>query len=33
MRYLKLYEDFNSNEIKIKDLLEDIVSLDYILFR
>jgi hypothetical protein len=31
MRYLKLYEDFNSNEIKIKDLLEDIVSLDYIL--
>jgi len=31
MRYLKLYEDFNSNEIKIKDLPEDIVSLDYIL--
>jgi len=31
MRYLKLYEDFNSNEIKIKDLLEDIASLDYIL--
>jgi hypothetical protein len=31
MRYLKLYEDFNSNEVKIKDLLEDISSLDYIL--
>jgi hypothetical protein len=31
MRYLKLYEDFNSNEVKIKDLLEDIASLDYIL--
>jgi hypothetical protein len=31
MRYLKLYEDFNSNELKIKDLLEDIASLDYIL--
>jgi len=31
MRYLKLYEDFNSNEAKIKDLLEDIASLDYIL--
>ncbi len=31
MRYLKLYEDFNLNEVKIKDLLEDISSLDYIL--
>jgi hypothetical protein len=31
MRYLKLYEDFNTDKLKIKDLLEDIVSLDYIL--
>jgi hypothetical protein len=31
MRYLKLYEDFNTDKPKIKDLLEDIVSLDYIL--
>jgi len=31
MRYLKLYEDFGKGEIKISDLLEDIVSLDYIL--
>ena len=31
MKYIKLYEDFNSNEVKIKDLLEDIASLDYIL--
>ena len=31
MRYLKLYEDFSSGEIKISDLLEDIASLDYIL--
>ena len=31
MRYLKLYEDFNTNKPKIKDLLEDIAALDYIL--
>ena len=31
MRYLKLYEDFNTDKLKIKDLLEDIVALDYIL--
>ena len=31
MRYLKLYEDFNSDKFKIKDLLEDISALDYIL--
>jgi hypothetical protein len=31
MRYIKLYEDFNSKDIKTKDILEDIVSLDYIL--
>lgn len=31
MRYLKLYEDFNADKPKIKDLLEDIASLDYIL--
>ena len=31
MKYLKLYEDFNSNGVNIKDLLEDISSLDYIL--
>ena len=31
MRYLKLYEDFNADKIKIKDLLEDIAALDYIL--
>ena len=31
MRYLKLYEDFNTDKPKIKDLLEDITALDYIL--
>lgn len=31
MKYLKLYEDFNTYNFKIKDLLEDISSLDYIL--
>ena len=31
MKYLKLYEDFNTDKFKIKDLLEDIASLDYIL--
>jgi len=31
MRYLKLYEDFSSGKFKIKDLLEDIAALDYIL--
>lgn len=31
MKYLKLYEDFNTNKPKIKDLLEDIAALDYIL--
>lgn len=31
MRYLKLYEDFNTDKVKIKDLLEDIAALDYIL--
>lgn len=31
MRYLKLYEDFNTDKLKIKDLLEDISALDYIL--
>ena len=31
MRYLKLYEDFNTDKPKIKDLLEDIAALDYIL--
>lgn len=31
MRYLKLYEDFNTDKLKIKDLLEDIATLDYIL--
>ena len=31
MRYLKLYEDFNADKVKIKDLLEDIAALDYIL--
>ena len=31
MRYLKLYEDFNTDKLKIKDLLEDIAALDYIL--
>lgn len=31
MRYLKLYEDFNTDKFKIKDLLEDIAALDYIL--
>lgn len=31
MRYLKLYEDFNADKLKIKDLLEDIAALDYIL--
>jgi hypothetical protein len=31
MRYLKLYEDFNTDKFKIKDLLEDISALDYIL--
>ena len=31
MKYLKLYEDFNTDKPKIKDLLEDIAALDYIL--
>ena len=31
MKYLKLYEDFNTDKPKIKDLLEDITALDYIL--
>lgn len=31
MRYLKLYEDFNADKVKINDLLEDIAALDYIL--
>jgi hypothetical protein len=31
MKYLKLYEDFNTDKFKIKYLLEDIASLDYIL--
>ncbi len=31
MRYLKMFEDFGSNGVSIKDLLEDIASLDYIL--
>jgi hypothetical protein len=31
MKYLKLYDNFNSKDFKIKDLLEDISSLDYIL--
>ena len=31
MRYLKLYEDFSPGKFKIKDLLEDIAALDYIL--
>lgn len=31
MKYIKLFEDFNIKEFKIKDLLEDIAALDYIL--
>ncbi len=31
MKYVKLFEDFDSKGIKIKDLLEDIAALDYIL--
>ena len=31
MKYVRLFEDFDSKGIKIKDLLEDIVALDYIL--
>ena len=32
MKYVRLFEDFDSKGIKIKDLLEDIVALDYILY-
>ena len=31
MKYVRLFEDFDSKGIKIKDLLEDIAALDYIL--
>ena len=32
MKYVRLFEDFDSKGIKIKDLLEEIVALDYILY-